>query len=1041
MPGSLHNFLSLRPIALVLLLGIALSACSPGPQPVVTVSKGSRIAIIGGNICARMLHYGHLEAAFHLRHPDSLLFIRNLCDGGDMPGFRPHPARNTPWAFPGAEAYYEELANPSHSEGHFSYPDEWLDTLNADIILAFWGYNAAQFGPDRLPTFKAELRAFIRHTLGQAYNNIHPPQLILVTPTAIQDLSATADLPKGHRQNAMLSLYTDAIQEVAVAEGVPVVDLFEPSKAWYAEGQPLTIDGLQLNDAGNQRVASYLADQLFGKSPEISVEPDTLRKAVQDKNWFWANDYKIPNSVHVYGRRYEPYGPDNYPAEIRKIRAMTAVRDTAIWKLLQGEPYDLKTADARTPYLPLVETNFKPADGLMPYQYGADAEATLTAAPGYKVELFASEKEFEDLANPVQLSFDNKGRLWVAVMPSYPHYKPGDKRPNDKILILEDTDGDGKADRQTTFADGLHLPIGFEIAPEGVYVSQGSSLVLLTDTDGDDRADRREILLGGFDDHDTHHAISAFCADPSGAIFMGEGTFLHTNVETVYGTVRGTNGGFYRYNPARHRLERTAQLAIPNPWGIAFDAWGQPFFAETSGPDVRWMSPGTIAPVYGKASPKAANIIEAAHRVRPTSGLEFVSSRHFPDEVQGDLLINNTIGFLGTKQHQMLEAGTGYSSRHRQDLLQSSDPHFRPVDMEFAPDGSLYLADWHNRLIGHMQHNARDPLRDHAHGRIYRVTYPGRPFVSPAEIDGAAVPTLLDNLKLPEYRTRYRTRRELRGRNAADVLPALRRWTVNLDTLDAGYERHLLEALWVSWGLNQVEEPLLRQLLKAKDYRVRAAAVRVLRYTGHQVADQADLLLACAGDPNGRVRLEAVVAASWLEPAVARSVLERAEQEAVDEWMEPVYAILRERLYTDRPVASAGLEATLSPGQQVYEREGSCITCHQPDGKGLTASGFPPLAGSEWVTGSKERLIKLTLKGLHGPIEVNGQTYPGQVPMTAFEGLLSDKEIADVLSYVRNAFGNSATPIAPAEVKRVRTAVAEKEGFYRPAELLGQHPK
>ncbi|WP_350179431.1 PVC-type heme-binding CxxCH protein [Phaeodactylibacter sp.] len=1022
-------------------MGGMLSTCSPDQKPLAEVQKGSRIALIGSNICARMLHYGHLETAFHLRYPDSLLFVRNLCDGGDMPGFRPHPARHTPWAFPGAETYYEELSNPSGSEGHFPYPDAWLDTLDADIILAFWGHNAAQFGPGRLPVFKAELRAFIRHTFGQAYNNTHPPQLILVTPTAIQDLSDTADLPKGHRMNAMLSLYSNAIQEVAAAEGVPVIDLFEPSKKWYAGGQPLTIDGLQLNDAGYRRVAAYLTDQLFGGSTKNSAEPNVVLEAVQDKNWFWANDYKIPNSVHVYGRRYEPYGPDNYPAEIRKIQAMTVVRDTVIWKLLQGEPYDLKTADARTPDLPLVETNFKPQEGLLPYQYGAEAEATLTPAPGYKVELFASEKEFEDLANPVQLSFDNQGRLWVAVMPSYPHYKPGDARPNDKILILEDTDGDGKADRQTTFADGLHLPIGFEIAPEGVYVSQSSSLVLLMDTDGDDRADQKEILLSGFDDHDTHHAISAFCADPSGAIFMGEGVFLHTNVETPYGTVRGTNGGFYRYHPARYHLERTAQLSIPNPWGIAFDDWGQPFFAETSGPDVRWMSPGTIAPVYGKANPKAANIIEDAHRVRPTSGLEFVSSRHFPEEVQGDLLINNTIGFLGTKQHQMIEAGTGYSSRHRFDLVQSADPHFRPVDMEFAPDGSLYLVDWHNRLIGHMQHNARDPLRDHAHGRIYRVTYLARPLLQPAKIAGVDIPALLDNLKLPEYRARYRTRRELRGRSAADVLPALREWAAHLDTLSEAYEQHLLEALWVSWGLNQVEQPLLQQLLHAKDYRVRAAAVRVLRYTGHQVEEQADWLLEKAGDPHGRVRLEAVVAASWLEPSVARSVLERAEQEAVDEWMEPVYATLRERLYTDTPLAAPELEAALSPGQQVYEREGSCITCHQPDGKGLAASGFPPLSGSEWVTGSKERVIKLTLKGLHGPIEVNGKAYPGQVPMTAFEGLLSDKEIADVLSYVRNAFGNSAPPISQAEVKRVRAAVADKEGFYRPAELLGEHPK
>ena len=113
------------------------------------------------------------------------------------------------------------------------------------------------------------------------------------------------------------------------------------------------------------------------------------------------------------------------------------------------------------------------------------------------------------------------------------------------------------------------------------------------------------------------------------------------------------------------------------------------------------------------------------------------------------------------KQHETIEDSTGYRLRFRQDLIQGSDDNFRPVDMEFAPDGSLYMVDWHNVLIGHMQHNARDPLRDHVHGRIYRITYPSRPLVEPAAVAGASIATLLDNLKLPEYRTRYRSKREL----------------------------------------------------------------------------------------------------------------------------------------------------------------------------------------------------------------------------------------------------------------------------------------
>ena len=226
---------------------------------------------------------------------------------------------------------------------------------------------------------------------------------------------------------------------------------------------------------------------------------------------------------------------------------------------------------------------------------------------------------------------------------------------------------------------------------------------------------------------------------------------------------------------------------------------------------MRWMMPGSVKPRYGVATHKSYNLIEDEHRVRPTSGLEFVSSRHFPDDVQGDLLINNTIGFLGTKQHTMVDGETGFESQHRQDLIVGSDKNFRPVDMEFAPDGSLYIVDWHNVLIGHMQHNARDPYRDHVHGRIYRVTYPGRPLIEPAKVDGASIDELLANLTLPEYRTRYRTRRELRGRDADEVSAKLKTWAASLDKSDERYEHHLLEGLWVSWGLNRIDDTLLRR--------------------------------------------------------------------------------------------------------------------------------------------------------------------------------------------------------------------------------------
>ncbi len=1028
-------------------------SCSTPESNYLKIHKDAHIVLVGNNLGSRMMNYGFFETELQVRFPDSLLVIRNMCDGGNTPGFRPHSGRNDPWAFHGAEQFHSELAKNSGSEGHFASPDQWLTTLSADLIIAFFGYNESFQGKHGIERYKNELEAFIQHTRSQRYNQHTPPQLALVSPIAFQNLSNEFDLPNGQKENTNLSLYSAAMQEVAERNKVFFIDAFTTTKNWFDNSQlALTTDGSQLNKTGYQKFSNFLADQLFGKTPAVSNHFDLVHNAVMEKNWAWHNDFKIPNGVHVFGRRYNPFGPDNYPAELVKIREMTAIRDQAIWQATNGQIMDLELADKNTSPLPEVETNFKlEVKGQPPgYLYGEEALATFSMAPGYRIELFASEKEFPDLANPVQMSFDNQGRLWIATMPSYPHYMPGDPKPNDKLIILTDTDGDGKADRQITFADGLHLPTGFELTPEGVFVAQGTNLILLKDTDGDDHADIKEIILSGFDDHDTHHEISAFCADPSGAIYMGEGVFLHTNVETSYGPVRGTNGGFYRFNPKRRHLERTAQIPIPNPWGIAFDDWGQNFFAETSGPDVRWMMPASIKPRYGVSIHKSYNLIEDKHRVRPTSGLEFVSSRHFPDEVQGDLLINNTIGFLGTKQHVMMDDGTGFTSKHRQDLVQSTDMNYRPVDMEFAPDGSLYMVDWHNILVGHMQHNARDPLRDHSHGRIYRITYPQRPLVIPAKVYGAEIIELLNNLKLPEYRTRYRSRRELRGRDADEVLLHLKSWVAELDREHPLYEHNLLEALWVGWGLNKLDQGLLNQLLNAENFRARAAAVRATRYMGHQIDNPGDLLVKAAQDDHGRVRLEAIVASSWMDQETGLQVTNAAAKKDLDRWIihahETAVAHLNGRSVQEEKEKETKTElkgadlALFNVGKEIYERDGSCVTCHQADGKGLDASGFPPLVGTKWVLASEDRLIKLVLNGIYGPIKVLGKQYPGQVPMTPQRGMLNDEELAGVVTYVRNAFGNKASVITPEKVKEIRSATAEKKGFYTPEELLELHP-
>ncbi len=1032
------------------------AATAARPQRADAPAEGERIVLVGNGLAERDVYYGRIETELHLRFPESGLVLRNMGRPGDTPGFRPHPARVSQWAFPGAEKFHPDKTIHK-GKGFFPTPDQWLHHIKADTVVAFFGYNESFDGPEGVANFQAELEAFVVHTLGRAYNGKEVPRLVLVSPIAYEDQSGSRDLPDGVGENANLALYAAAMEAVAKARGLTYIDLFSPTKKLYAEGGAyFTTGGFIPTEDGYGRIAELIADGLFGESPRVSAaDADLVRAAVLEKDWFWRNDYHILNGVHTHGQRYNPFGPQNYPDEVRKSREMAALRDALVHGLASGAKSELAVDDSATHALPEVLTNYQPSakTGNTEYHYGNDALASLTVPEGYRIELFASEKEFPNLANPLQLSFDDKGRLWVAVAPTYPHYRPGDPMPDDKILIYEDTNGDGRADKETVFADGLHLPIGFEFAPEGVYVSQEPNLVLLRDTDGDDRADSVEILLGGFCTHDTHHAIGAFAGDPSGAFVMCEGVFLHSNIETAYGPVRAVDGGFYRFSPQRMHLERTAQLAIPNPWGALFDRWGQDFFLHTSGPSMNWMLPVSVRPTYGSKTASTPDLVPEGHKVRPTSGLELVSSRHFPDEVQGDLILANAIGFLGIKQHRIADEGTGYATEFRQDLLVSSDGNFRPVDLEFAPDGSLYVLDWHNVLIGHMQHNARDPLRDHVHGRIYRITYPSRPLVDPPKVAGADVAGLLENLKLPEYRARYRSRRALRGHAAAEVLPAVAKWVAALDRNHPDYEHRRLEALWTTWGMNAVDEALLRDVLASPDFRARAAAVRVLRYNHHRIADHAALLERAASDPEGRVRLEALVAASWLpDKAAAKKVVGIASSLPLDEWSKNAAQAAADRLagvvateLTEHPVLPApdhldeAAKKQYLAGQEIYFREGLCATCHQPDGKGLDPA-FPPIHSSPWVSGDPERLVKLTLFGLMGPIEVGGKRYDGQVPMTPFGGMLRDEEVADVLTFVRNSFGNRADPVTTEQVKAVRKAQPDRLMLYTTEALLEEHP-
>jgi hypothetical protein len=288
-------------------------------------------------------------------------------------------------------------------------------------------------------------------------------------------------------------------------------------------------------------------------------------------------------------------------------------------------------------------------------------------------------------------------------------------------------------------------------------------------------------------------------------------------------------------------------------------------------------------------------------------------------------------------------------------IMPPDDPSAGLPAVEFAPDGSLFIVDWHNVLIGHMQHNARDPLRDHVHGRIYRITYPSRPLVKPASIAQANLATLLDNLKVPEYRTRYRTRLALRSRGAAEVMPALLAWTNKLDAADPRYEHHLTEALWVTWGLNAVDITLLEKVMKSKDFRARAAAVRVVRYNAERIPNALTYLANAAKDEHGRVRLEAVVASSWINDTVAKQILTIAAAKPIDPWIKPTIDTMQARLkgVTPPPIDAnpmPAIPAHLNPAEKELFRQGHEVYHREAALHEVSAGGRLPihhLAGDE----------------------------------------------------------------------------------------------
>jgi len=826
--------------AVAALFALAALGALPAAAQEVPLRAGDRVALVGGALAERLQHDGWLETRLQLAFPDLGLALRNLGFSADTLTERPRV------------------------DG-FGTPDEWLARARADVVFAFWGFNESFRGEAGLATFRHELAAWVEHVRGLRNADGEPLRVVLFSSVPFAN-PGNPNLVDGAELNVNLARY-DAVQAALAAElGVPFVDLATPLRTRQARGaHGLSINGVHLTAAGNEVLADAVA-HAFGvdEHPERARQED-LRALVRRKDLLWFNRYQATDGYNVHGGRsalvYD--GVTNFEVLQRELAVLDALcdaLDAAIHAVARGEEPPAPPLIGADGIPPLIEvaTNMpgEGPGGAHVYLSGEEALAEMTPAAGLRVELFADEARFPELANPVQMSFDGRGRLWVAVWPTYPHWQPGQPM-NDKLLVFEDDDGDGRADRVQAFADDLHNPTGFEFWNGGVLVANPPDVLFLRDTDGDGRADERERVLHGLSSGDTHHSANSFVLGPDGALYFQEGIFHRSSIETIHGPVRNVDACVWRFEPRTWRVERYIAYGFLNPHGHVFDRWGQDFVTDGTTNENFWVAP--FSGHLDAPAKHARYFTFFEQRSRPAAAIEILSSRHFPAEHQGNLLIANVIGFRGIFQYAFDDAGSGFGAREVEPLVFSADPNFRPVDIEVGPDGAVWFLDWHNALIGHMQHHLRDPSRDHEHGRVYRVVAEGRPLLATEDLAALATDALVERLGSAEDRVRYRVRHELSARSSDEVEAATLAWLGGLDFDAPGYEHARLEALWTLQQHDRVDTLLLERVLASSDARARAAAVRVVRGLRRGLADPLAHLATAVRDEDARVRLEAVV--------------------------------------------------------------------------------------------------------------------------------------------------------------------------------------
>lgn len=1011
----------MKPKSLLILLCINLFflACqNTEPNGLLTIEEVSSTTFLGGTLISSMEDYAFFESALRLNYKQAPFQVRNIAwPADDIFGLARSQfgsAQNTQsWQPPTAEEGYGSKVLLEH-----------LRAVDPTTLFLGYGTEAAYFkNEEDLDLFKSGYTRLLDTLEAKSI------RMVLISPPK-QEASFLAS-EKVAVRNEWLHKVSDFIQTEAEERDQLFVDLFnqlitDPTQKIY------THNGLQLNEAGYQKMAKILCSAL-----EIPVVENTLNKEksdqlinlIKEKNRLYRYILQPLNEAYIYLFRRHEMG--HLASEMEDLKVLINEKEDAIHALANNQRYNAPPKEEQPWTAPKTyEEHEVPA--FIPSPNVDEEIAAFNISDGFEISLFAADPM---IANPININWDTKGRAWVATSSTYPHIVPG-KEPNDKIIILEDTNGDGQADKHTVFAENLLVPHSVIPVPGGAYVVATTELLFLADTDGDDVADERRVIFDGFGNADVHHTIHGFRWTPWGDLHFTQSIYINSFITTVDGIKILNGSGTWSFRPETEQLEVFSR-GLVNPWGEGFDEWGQAFATDgAGGSGINYIFPESAH----MTAVGAASILQGLNSGTPkNTAAEVIYSRHFPQDWQGSV-VTNDYRANRTVRYAIKPYRSGYTSKEVETVLHSDHRSYRPVDTKIGPDGALYVVDWYNPIIAHGEVDFHHPSRDRLHGRIWKLTQKNSPLLEVTNYSQTSLPGLLALLKAPEQFTRLQANRAFVERKG-DPLLAID-WINNLDKGTKDYARYQLEGLWLLTALNHYDEDILLSTLRSNNPRTRAAAVRMLSHWNKQ-ANHLPLLKKLILDNHPQVRLEAIHALRNLGTMEAAEVVMQVRKMPLDENLKFALELTLSRLQNEWLPAFVNKESPfggskndqlyallLSEDQRVVEQINQLI--NQPGiNKNLQKQAWSLMAKIGNTQSLEEVLQKavterdqLLLQAMVRAPKSN-TSIPGNLALLT--PLINDKNQAFRLSAIQLLGRWNVTELAPMIKQRLKSSTDQKE--------------